>query len=205
MLTAVCTACYQFAVDGKLAVELEQNLYDDTETSFIYSRDERCFHSFPIILPAGNKEKIMQYMQSIQKKIKDIPNKGLGFGIIKQNMYRNPNMVQLGFSYHTINLDKKGFLPLKSLRLPNDNIFIDKDFPLNVEIVSIDNQLDLYVGYNKSIYQSEEIKEFVHRVEENIDYLIVHEKKMDTGHPILQPVLSLKNIDGMNKQFNFGK
>jgi len=191
LLAALGMAVYQWTGYGKVLINLEGHGREKIIEDIDISRTVGWFTSqYPLLLDMGKipgngapQEEMMDRIKHIKETLRRVPNKGIGYGILKYltSPEKKQNVAfklqpEISFNYHG---------KLEGARGDSTNTFewsisdsispgFDLDCDINIIGVVEDEGLKLGFGFNKYVFERKSIEKFVKYYKSNLMNIIRH-------------------------------
>ena len=211
LLTALIISYNKWTKHKSLQINLEGHGRENIENNINISKTIGWFTSvFPVILTLDNKDDITQQIKTVKEILRSIPNKGIGFGILKY-LSKNKDInnfpeSQIMFNYLGEFNINNNYLKISKILTKN---FYDKNSILsyNIEINSIvtDQKLLFIYKYNKKLFTKKEILLFSSLYKQSLEKIVqncITNNDIITHNNIVIPNLDKKKISNKNQIIN---
>jgi amino acid adenylation domain-containing protein/non-ribosomal peptide synthase protein (TIGR01720 family) len=169
LLTALVLAIGDWSKRYALGFFLEGHGREEIMQGIEISKTVGWFTSiFPVYLYLENPNELLEAIKSIQEQLKEIPNKGIGYGILtylRENYVKSPTEVSLRFNYlgqwdTTLSTNP---LFTFSKEMPGFNISSKNKLPYLLDMLCMvkDQKFQLSLMFSKKHYHPDTIKKIV--------------------------------------------
>lgn len=187
LLTALSLAYENWSKENKLLINLEGHGREDLFETADLSRTVGWFTSiFPVVLKLTDKENTGSTIKSIKENLRQIPDNGIGFGVLKylnkdkgtHDEFNSLPKPEILFNYLGQMNENIGSEP--DWRIGKRTIVLDqskKDFRhhvLEINIIIVNNKLKTDFSFSKNIHNRETIVSFSKMFEDELKRIIDH-------------------------------
>jgi len=194
LLTALILAYKKWSDENRLLINLEGHGREELFENIDVSRTIGWFTSiFPIKLEAENPEDIGGSLKSVKEKMRQIPNNGIGFGLLKYlNNDENINeklhfdhQPEIIFNYlgqitGQVSAASDWKLGKGTIKLSQNKNGI-RSHLIEINSLIIENKIRMEFVYSKNIHNKETIEQFSKYYEEALISIIEHCKSPEAG------------------------
>ena len=183
LLTALVRTTRDLTGDNKLKVVMEGHGREDILEGIDISRTVGWFTSiYPIFIDLGKEEEISSDIKTVKETLRKIPNKGVGYSILrylsKDNLEENSEKraeIQFNYLGEIDNNVKEADFSMSKFS-PGETIGgkVLRNTPLEITSVIANKQLIISITYDKKLYESNYIEELNKRYKENLKLVIDH-------------------------------
>ena len=208
LLTALIISYNKWTKHKSLQINLEGHGRENIVDNINISKTIGWFTSvFPVILTIDKTNNIAQQIKIVKEILRSIPNKGIGFGILKY-LSKNKDInnfpeSQIMFNYLGEFNINNNYLKISKILTKN---FYDKNSILsyNIEINSIvtDQKLLFIYKYNKKLFTKKEILLFSSLYKQSLEKIVqncITNNDIITHNNIVIPNLDKKKISNKNQ------
>ncbi|MBN2862737.1 MAG: amino acid adenylation domain-containing protein [Bacteroidales bacterium] len=217
LLTGLVTAYSEWVGDKKLLINLEGHGREEIIPELDISRTVGWFTSeFPVLLDLSEGGDLSHQIKSIKESLRKIPNKGIGYGILK---FLAPPEIKEGL---LLNLKPEiSFNYLGQFDQDLDTRIIDvsdmdggheisdlneRFFTIDINCMISDGKLCIMMTYDKSRVSEKSMNSLVELYRVNLDRIIVHcvnkENREFTPHDFGDDNLSLDELSDIEEMFS---
>ncbi len=194
LLSALIMAYNSWSNESKLLISLEGHGREDLFDSIDVSRTVGWFTSmFPVVLEIYNTDDIGETIKLVKESLRQIPNSGIGFGILKYlntdqtvkeklNLLPNPEII---FNY--LGQFNESIIPNSDWKLGKKSIILSqnknglRNHLIEINSIITDNKLRMEFSFSTNIYKRETIETFSKNYEDALRNIVEHCKDTDTG------------------------
>ncbi|MFZ5515901.1 MAG: amino acid adenylation domain-containing protein [Candidatus Zhuqueibacterota bacterium] len=194
LLAAVSMAFRRWAGVSRLRIDLEghgrEDLFDDVDIS----RTVGWFTSlFPVVLNIENEHDVAQVLKSTKEQVHGIPNKGIGFGLLRflsddesvRNSLRASQTADVSFNYlgqfdHIVN-DAMPFAPAKESSGVERSLVNPRSHSISINGSIIGGALQISWMFSKAMYRSETMQQLARGFIESLREIIAHCQSPEAG------------------------
>ncbi|MEO6695996.1 MAG: amino acid adenylation domain-containing protein, partial [Ignavibacteria bacterium] len=196
LLTALIIAYQKWSDKGRLVLTLEghgrEEIFDNTDVS----RTVGWFTSmFPVLLNIENADDIGESIKSVKEKIREIPNNGIGYGILKY-LHTNSSVIQklnavqqpeIIFNYLGQITGKIGSRLGSDWSLSKSAIELSQNqnglrsHLIEINSIIIENKIKMEFIYSRNFHKKETIEQFSKYYEDALELIIEHCKSPEAG------------------------
>lgn len=185
LLAALGLSIKEWSKVDKVLVDLEGHGREEIFGDIDIKRTVGWFTSmYPVILDMKNAEDLSAYIINIKESLRKIPNKGVGYGILKYlSSHEIKSGLQFGlkpeicFNYlgeigQEIGASEFGLsnAPVGYTLSPNS----ERPHAIYLNGMTVGGKLNIQVSYNKNSYKEETISEFIEKMEKSLNMIIDH-------------------------------
>ncbi|MEB9613525.1 amino acid adenylation domain-containing protein, partial [Bacillus cereus] len=183
LLTALGTAIHQWTGMDKIAVNLEGHGRETILSDLDITRTVGWFTSqYPVILPIEVESSISQRIKNIKMGLRQVPNKGIGYGVLKYLTNHQEKQTftlkpEISFNYlGQFDQDLENSLMQISPYSKGDdvNIYQKNRYTLDINGMVIDGSLSITITYSHAQYYKETIQELAELLKEALKGIIEH-------------------------------
>lgn len=216
LLTALGLAIEDWAGQDQIRINLEGHGREDVIEDIDISRTVGWFTTqFPICLDMQYISDLPFQIKRIKEDLRHIPNKGIGYGLLRyladdqQNDGLSlPSTPEIGFNYLGQFSDMSADGLSKQSRLsPGNLISLESEMMHSIDIVGViqENALQIKVIYNALEYEASTMNQLCENYQEQLFRLIDHCLKHDEGEMTPSDLgddeMSLEELDRLLKMF----
>ncbi|MBA9008744.1 non-ribosomal peptide synthase protein (TIGR01720 family) [Clostridium saccharobutylicum] len=218
LITALCLTVKNWTDKDNVIINLEGHGREEIIEDIDITRTVGWFTSmYPVIFDMSKSEEISYQIKNIKETLRNVPNKGIGYGILKY--------LTDGSSKKGIEFNKKAeicFNYLGQFDIQEDTEMfsisslstgesisekLEKEFAIEINGKVLEGKLALDINYNKNEYYEETINTFAENYIRNLENILDHCVDKDTVE--LTPsdfgdedILSIEELDNINSLFN---
>ncbi|PFL18046.1 non-ribosomal peptide synthetase, partial [Bacillus cereus] len=183
LLTAVGTAIHQWTGMDKIAVNLEGHGRETILSDLDITRTVGWFTSqYPVVLPVEVESSISQRIKNIKMGLRQVPNKGIGYGVLKYLTNHQEKQTftlkpEISFNYlGQFDQDLENSLMQISPYSKGDDVNIHQKnrYTLDINGMVIDGSLSMTITYSNAQYYEETIQELADLLKEALKGIIEH-------------------------------
>ncbi|MFJ7187066.1 condensation domain-containing protein [Lysinibacillus xylanilyticus] len=169
---------------------------------------------FPMLFNLSEAANIASLIKETKETIRRVPNKGIGYGILKflssnnqLNKEKSKDIAEIGFNYlGEVNNQIDGLIELCDINLEvTEDSMINREFGITINAVVHSNNLKISIEYNKLQYDEETINNLLSNYKQNLISLINHclnqEESQFTVSDFSDEDLSEESIEAFFEQF----
>ncbi|WP_434756702.1 amino acid adenylation domain-containing protein [Paenibacillus amylolyticus] len=183
LLTALGMAVHDWTGMDKVVVNLEGHGREDILPELDITRTVGWFTSmYPVIVAMEAGANISRRIKSVKEGLRQIPNKGIGYGILRYlspeneggKLERNP---EISFNYMgQINQDsdQAGIQFSTYSSGPSVSENNKRPFVLNINSIVVEGKLSLTINYSQKQYQRETMEQLAYSYKDNLRKVIEH-------------------------------
>lgn len=187
LLTALVLAYESWSKESKLLINLEGHGREDLFETADLSRTVGWFTSmFPVVLKLPDKENTGSTIKTIKENLRQIPDNGIGFGVLKY--LNNDNEIREKFNslpkpeilFNYLGQMNENIGPESDWRIGKRIIVLDqskKDLRhhvLEINIIIVNNKLKMDFSFSKNIHNRETIETFSKMFTDELKHIIDH-------------------------------
>jgi len=181
LLTALGMAVNETFKTSKMLLKLEGHGREDIIKDIDNTRTVGWFTTlFPFLLEVSENNNYIDNLIHVKKKLSQIPNKGIGYGILKYLSGRSfkESVPSIEFNYlgdfgSSVGNDKESFFEYSSDSIGNSSSHLNGNLQLlSVLGIMSSNELHFSIRYSKKIYLEENIKKLAESYEIHLKNLI---------------------------------
>ena len=162
VLTALVETISQWTNDSNVTLAMERHGRETSETSIDLSNTVGWFTSFfPLSLNFNSTSEIADKIISIKEQIRQIPNGGIGYGILR---YLTPNFGEVDYPKIVFNYLGKQSAEEKQIEFLSKNVrhpLSERHYYLEINALIKDGILGLDWSYSKKIHKRETIEALI--------------------------------------------
>ncbi|WP_235604064.1 amino acid adenylation domain-containing protein [Bacillus gaemokensis] len=183
LLTALGMAVHQWTGMEKIAVNLEGHGRESILSDLDITRTVGWFTSqYPVVLPIEAGSDISQRIKNIKKGLRQIPNKGIGYGLLKylsENQEKQTSTLESEISFNYLgqfDQDLEHSVMQISPYSKGDELngHQRRQYALDINGMIIDGSLSMTLSYNRAQYFEETIQELAGLLRETLKEIIAH-------------------------------
>ena len=186
LLTALVTSCSQWTGEKTLIVDLEGHGREDLWSDIDISRTVAWFTTmFPVRLEHSDIEQIAKTLKAVKEQLRRIPNRGIGYGILKylstdkkvQQQFANLPKAQVSFNYlgqFDRVLSASDSLGKVKEWKSDRSLVGDRSHLLEVSGLIREGKLEMQFAYSDQIHRRETIKSLAHDFIKVLKNIIIH-------------------------------
>jgi amino acid adenylation domain-containing protein/non-ribosomal peptide synthase protein (TIGR01720 family) len=208
LLVALGTSIHEWTGEEKVVVSLEGHGREDILDGVDVTRTIGWFTSiFPVLLEVKTHSHIPDRIKNIKENLRRIPNKGVGYGILKYLSPAGTNYSlkpEISFNYLgqfdqdiQTSVFKRSKYNTKQNRSPKS----ERQYILNINGMVMDGQLHLDFEYNARQFDRSSIDRLVKRYQENLYAIMNHCMNQDvpeiTPSDVGESDISLEEFEGI--------
>ncbi|MEO8210866.1 MAG: condensation domain-containing protein, partial [bacterium] len=194
LLSALSIAYSSWCDESKVLISLEGHGREDLFDSIDVSRTVGWFTSmFPVVLEIYNKNDIGDSIKLVKETLRQIPNNGIGFGLLKylntdENIKEKLKTLpkpEIVFNY--LGQLNENIIPNSDWKLGKKSIILSQSKQgLRTHLIEIngivaDNKLKMDFNFSKNIHKKETIETFAKHYEDALKNIIEHCSDAETG------------------------
>ncbi|WP_459501588.1 amino acid adenylation domain-containing protein [Bacillus sp. C1] len=182
LLTALGMTISEWNNEDKVLINLERHGREEILDGVDVTRTIGWFNAHaPVILPMQSKE-WKSAIHSVQKVLNYMPNKGVGYGILKyltapekKDSISFQLRPEVSFNYHGyVNQElKEGFTQSIQQTGSSFSSKVQVPFSLYISAIILDGRLQVSFGYNKYLYTRDTIQKLTEQFKENLNLYMV--------------------------------
>jgi len=194
LLTALILSYNKWSDENKLLINLEGHGREEFFENADVSRTLGWFTSiFPVILKSESPEDIGSTLKSVKEELRQIPNNGIGYGLLKYlykdesikeklNSAQQPEIIfnYLGQITGNVAADSDWKLSKGTIKLSQNKNGI-RSHLIEINSIIIENKIRMDFVYSKNIHNRETIEQFSKYYEEALTSIIEHCKSPEAG------------------------
>lgn len=216
LLTALGMAMSDFCKSDKILINLEGHGREAIIKGVDITRTVGWFTSlYPVVLDMSNCKELPYQIKSIKESLRKIPNKGIGYGILK---YLSPSDItdglkfnlkpEIGFNYlgefdRDLTTEFFSLSDISSGECISGNQ--DRNHCLDINGMVIGGRLTLIINYNMNEYREDTIKRLVNEIGRSLTQIIDHCLSLETDEftpsDLGDKDLSINELESLKKRF----
>ncbi|NEW06399.1 amino acid adenylation domain-containing protein [Paenibacillus sp. SYP-B3998] len=213
LLTALGMAIHDWTGMEEIVVNLEGHGREQIIPDMDITRTVGWFTSmYPVILTMEAARDISKRIKTVKEGLRQIPNKGIGYGIIRylsqsHEAYTLEQYPEISFNYMgQVNqgTENEGIKFSSYVSGPSVSENNKRPFLLNINGIVIDGRLSLTMNYSRRQYRRETMEQLAYYFKESLKEVIVHcvtkERTELTPSDISCKTLTIEQLDQLVKQ-----
>jgi non-ribosomal peptide synthase protein (TIGR01720 family) len=215
LLTALGLAVKEWSGMEKVLIELEGHGREEIVENVDLTRTVGWFTSiYPVVIPVEGNADLGDYIKRTKDMLRNIPNKGIGYGILKYiTSDENKKDIhfklqpQIVFNYlGQFDQDiKTGFFQVADIS-PGYSISPDSQrlYPLEIVGIVVEGMLRISINYNNEAFDMQSIDKLKDLYEKNLQWIIDHCRQRETTELTVSD-LSSNDFDQAEMESIFGE
>ncbi|QOT01327.1 amino acid adenylation domain-containing protein [Brevibacterium sp. JNUCC-42] len=186
LLTALALTVREWAQTNLIAITLEGHGREDIGVDIDINRTVGWFTSmYPVVFDL-QKQEISNAVKQVKEELRQIPNKGIGYGIVRYLASQGKS--ELDLSSHVINpeisfnyfgqMDQSGQVEENQLSQLSSGQQISQMnqglFPINVSGIVVEGQLSIQISYDSQAYHDSTMEKLIQRYQYHLLEIINH-------------------------------